>query len=571
MFFVMFYKSRLVIAILLSFVFVSVFPTPHFFAKSPKLKLKEYTFGKNQKFKVGFDGRNIIVYIRPRPGEGAFRFAAWTMRDWRNNFQKIRKYNKNKALQKGQFVRFPFKVLNDNMQSLVLQTLFPNDSGEENVWAHRVMFKGETISLIAGVFAIKEISASQIIQYNKLKHGGKYLGIGDVVNIPWEWVRPELNLKPVEVKEPLVVKEDQFGKKYAYYSIKKGESFYSSVIIRFTGRTLAEDVNNMADQLLKINRIKDERFIPVGMAVKIPLEWISEEYLVQQKPTPSEAVEEEPEKMAVSRDVPIHVIIDPGHGGKDPGAVWGTIKRKNRIYEDETVYDIALRLAAILKDRKYHVYMTLHDPNQPNPVDKMSITKDSDEVILVNPRYNIQNVKIGINMRILLVNHIYSTLRQKKVPANNIVLLSLHGDALHKSLQGATVYYPDARLRRESFAKRHRVYKIRKEYNPQIKYPIKANSRSAILSSKFGKTIIKTFKSKGLKTHSSFAVRGYYYRKGTRTLPGILRYSKVPTSVLVEVGNINNERDRKGFRSSAFRQKLALALADSIKTRFNQG
>ncbi len=568
----MYQKSRLIIEIVLICFFVSVVPTSDSYAKPARIKLKEYTFGKNQKFKVGFDGRKIIVYIRPRPGEGAFRFSAWTMRDWRNNYQKIKKYNNNKVLQKGQFVKFPFKVLNDQMQSLVLQTLFSNDSSEENAWAHRVMFKGETISLIAGVFAIKEVSASQIIQYNKLKRDGKHLGIGDVVNIPWKWVRPELNLKPIEVKKPLVVKRDQFGKKYAYYSIKKGESFYSSVIIRFTGRTLPEDVNDMADQLLKLNRIKDERFIPVGMAVKIPLEWIREEYLVRQKPIPSEELEEEePEKMAVVKDVPIHVIIDPGHGGKDPGAVWGTIKKKNRIYEDEIVYDIALRLAAILKGRNYHVHKTLHDPNQPNPVKKMALVKDSDEQILVNPRYNIQNVKIGINMRILLINHIYSTLRRKKVPANNIVLLSLHGDALHRSLQGVTVYYPDARLRRASFVKKQRVYKSRREYSPQLKYPTKENSRSAILSSKFGNTIIKTFASKGLKTHSSFAVRGYYYRKGIRTLPGVLRYSKVPTSVLVEVGNINNKKDRKGFRSSAFRQKLALALADSINARFNRG
>jgi N-acetylmuramoyl-L-alanine amidase len=540
-------------------------------AKPQKTRLKEYSFGRNQTFKVGFDGRNIVVYIRPKPGEGAFRFAAWTMRDWRNNYKKIEKYNNNKILQKGHFVRFPFKVLNDAMQSLVLQTLFSNDSSEESVWAHRVMFKGETISLIAGVFAKKEISARQIIRYNKLKRNGKHLGIGDTVNIPWKWIRPELNLKPIEVKKPLVVKIDQFGKRYAYYSIKKGESFYSSVIIRFTGRTLAEDVNDMADHLLKLNAIKDERFIPVGLAVKIPLEWISEEYLVKQRPTPSQPEKAEPEKMAVVKDVPVHVIIDPGHGGKDPGAVYGTIKEKNRIYEDETVYDIALRLAGILKRRNYHVYMTLTDPNQPKPVKKLAIVKDSDERILVHPNYNIQNVNIGVNMRILLVNDIYLKLRRKKVPANNIVLISLHGDALHRSLQGVTVYYPDARLRRESFSKKHRVYRKRQEYRSKYTFPIKANSRSAILSARFGKTIIKTFASAGLKTHSSFAVRGYYYRKGQRTLPGILRYSKVPTSVLVEVGNINNVKDRNGFRSNVFRQRLATALADSIKNRFNRG
>lgn len=565
--------------ILVFFIFTVAILFPNFsnpsyevFAGSKsKVKLKSYTFGDNQRFKVGFDGTKIIVFIRPRPGEGEFRFAEWTLRDWRNNFKNIRKYNKNRPPQKNQYIQFPFKALNDNMQSLVLQTLFPNDSGEEEEWAHRVVYKGETISLIAGVFAKNEISAQKIIKFNKLANEGRNLGVGDTVRIPWNWVREELNLKPIEVKKPLVIKRDQFGERFAYYTLKKGESLYSSVVIRFTGRTLADDVNRMADKLLVLNNIKDERFIPVGENIKIPPEWISEEYLVKQS-VQSEEIEKEiePEKMKVITSHPVHIIIDPGHGGKDPGAVFGKPNSTSRLFEDETVYDIGIRLASILKERNYSVHMTLQDPNQPKPVSKLAYIKDSDERILVNPLYQIDHVNIGINMRIFLINDIYQQLIRKKVPSGNIVLISLHGDALHKSLQGATVYFPDARLRKESFSKRHKVYRKRKEYKKRIRFPVRDNSRSAILSKAFGKGIIDTFKSSGIKTHSSFSVRGYYYRKGKRTLPGILRYSKIPTSVLVEVGNINNHKDRSGFRKPEYRQKLANALADSIQKRFSR-
>ena len=542
------------------------------FAGSKSVELKEYTFGDNQKFKVGFDGQDIIVYIRPRPGEGLFRFASWTLRDWRNNYQKIKKYNNNRVLQKGSYVRFPFSVLNDSLQGLVLQTLFPNDTSEEEEWAHRVVFKGETVSLIAGVFAKKSIPASKLVEYNELERGGRSLAIGDVVNIPWEWVREELNLKPIEVKEPLVVKPDRFGKKHAFYTIKKGESLYSSVVIRFTGRTLAEDVNRMANRLLALNDISDERYIPVGQEIKIPLEWISEEYLVKASIEPSEKeLPEEPESLKVRIDYPVHIIIDPGHGGKDPGAVHGREGSPDRLFEDETVYDIAMRLSDILKKRNYNVHLTLTDPDQPGPVNKLATVKDSDERVLVNPNYLINHVNISINMRIFLVNHIYQDLIRRKIPSNNILLISLHGDALHKSLQGATVYYPDARLRKESFRKRHSVYRRRKEFYPVIRFPVRENSRSALLSSSFGKEIIDTFQAAGLKTHRSFSVRGYYYRKGKRTLPGILRYSKVPTSVLLEVGNLNNYLDRKGFRDPGYREKLAKAIADSIHTRFSKG
>lgn len=542
------------------------------FAGSKSAELKEYTFGDNQKFKVGFDRQDIVVYIRPRPGEGLFRFASWTLRDWRNNYQKIKKYNNNRVLQKGSYVRFPFSALNDSLQGLVLQTLFPNDTSEEEEWAHRVVFKGETVSLIAGVFAKKSIPASKLVEYNELERGGRSLAIGDVVNIPWEWVREELNLKPIEVKEPLVVKPDRFGKKHAFYTIKKGESLYSSVVIRFTGRTLAEDVNRMANKLLVLNDISDERYIPVGKEIKIPLEWISEEYLVKVSIEPSEKeLPEEPESLKVRIDYPVHIIIDPGHGGRDPGAVYGREGSPGRLFEDETVFDIAMRLSDILKNRNYNVHLTLMDPDQPGPVNKLATVKDSDERVLVNPNYLINHVNISINMRIFLVNHIYQDLIRRKIPSNNILLISLHGDALHKSLQGATVYYPDARLRKESFRKRHSVYRRRKEFCPVIRFPVRQNSRSALLSSSFGKEIIDKFQAAGLKTHRSFSVRGYYYRKGKRTLPGILRYSKVPTSVLLEVGNLNNYLDRRGFKDPAYREKLAKAIADSIHIRFSKG
>lgn len=531
--------------------------------------LKKFTFGDKQKFKVGFRDGEIIVRIQPRPGEGLFRFASWTLKDWNNNYKKIQKFNNNRPLQKGVFVTFPFSELNANMQSLALQTLFEHDSSEEEGWAHRVLFEGETISLISGVFAKNEISAAKLIEYNKLKNNGKNLGIGDVVMIPWDWVREELNLKPVEVKEPLFVKVDQFGKPYAWYKIKKGESLYSSVVIRFTGRTLAEDVNEMAKQLLKLNNIDDERFIMAGSEIKIPLEWISEEYIRKKI---AEPLEKEPEEEVVKKPVKkgeaIHVIIDPGHGGVDPGATFGSIAKGDRIYEDETVYDIGLRLAKILKSSNFKIYITLVDPDQEKPIVTLAQKKDSDERVNVNPAYLIRSANVGINMRIFLINNIYNRLLKEKVPKENIILLSLHADALHKSLRGVSVYFPDARLRSHNFKLRHSIYRRRNEYAREIRFTGGENKFAAKASSAFGHNIVQTFKKSGLKAHTSFPVRGYYYRKGKRTLPGILRYSKIPASVLVEVGNLGNDEDRALFGNADFRQKVATALAESIQSHY---
>ena len=58
------------------------------------------------------------------------------------------------------------------------------------------------------------------------------------------------------------------------------------------------------------------------------------------------------------------------------------------------------------------------------------------------------------------------------------------------------------------------------------------------------------------------------YRRGKKTLPAVLRYSKVPTSVLVEIANLNNRHDRKDLLKSKARQRMAKAIANSVLKKF---
>ena len=546
-------------------------------AKKRKIEFQECIYGEGQKMRVGFSENTIWVQLQPRKGDGTYRFASWTMRDWKNNFNKIKKYNGNRPLRIEKYVTFPFHVLNSRIQGIALQALFSNDSQEEPGWTHRVLYRGETISLIAGVFAKLEIGASQLIAYNKLPNQGRSLKIGDEIVIPWRWIKTELNLRTFDIKAPLFVKKEKPREPYAYYRLLKGESVYSSVIVRFTGRTLANDVNELAASLMRLNRIRDARLIYAGTELKIPIEWISEEYLVQtimqsepeDKESSRELLDIEKPRPSTTADT-VHIILDAGHGGRDPGASF-KISGREMIFEDETVHDICLRIAKILEKGNYRIHFTLHDPDQKQPIRRLATKKDEDETLLVHPPYRIRSAKVGINMRIFLINSIYQKLRiREKVPPSNIVLISVHGDALHESLQGATVYFPDYRLRTSEFRLADRVYRRRREYQRTIEFPKWSNRISTKLSRNFGNDIIDTFKANGLKVHRSFAVRSYHYRRGVRTLPGVLRYSKVPISVLVEVGNLNNPSDREKLLQARYRQKIARTLVHSIKRHFGK-
>ncbi|NQU63748.1 MAG: N-acetylmuramoyl-L-alanine amidase, partial [SAR324 cluster bacterium] len=473
-----------------------IFPHKIHAARSKKSTLQEFTFGTRQKFRAGFDGRTIIVQFQPRPGDGMYAFARWILRDWKNRFKDIKKYNRNRPLLVNRYIQIPFKALNDEIQSMVLQAVFSNDSREEDGWAHRVLFTGETVSLIAGVFARDDIPPEKLIGHNDLNHQGKRLKKGDTIMIPWKWVKESLRLRPVSVREPLIMENKDYDSGHAYYLLQKGESVYSAVIVRFTGRTLAEDVNRMAEQLLKLNRIRNEHFIPVGTKLKIPIEWISEEYLIQQQSLAKVTTEvEEPDrKPVVRKDQPFHIILDPGHGGIDPGAIIGSKRKGYKIFEDETVYDISLRVADLLKNGNYVVHSTLVDPNQTKPVERLATKKDEDEYITVSPAYKLRNADTGINMRIFLVNSIYKKLIRKRVPKENILLVSLHGDALHSSLRGVTIYYPDHRLRADSFKLSQSVYRRRREFQRELKFKDRDNIKSARVSADFGKKVVEEFK-----------------------------------------------------------------------------
>ena len=590
---------------------------------------QEFIFNDEDVMRVRRANNSFEVLIKPRTGEGTYKMGKRVLDDWRNDHKKITKYNGNKPLYQHRFVPIPFWSLNDALQGAALKAMFPEDASGSGGWRHRVTYRWETVSLISGVFAKRDIGARHLIRHNKLRNQGRSLKIGDVVEIPWDWLREGLELQPLKVREPLLVKADSRGRRFAAYEMLSGDTIYSSVVARFTGRLLHEEVDRMARELLELNDINNARLIQAGQLVRFPLEWVSDEYLdlsggggtvtvaendyevehddeeeIQIKPPPvpppapdvhfkkmvpqivkksakaakkgkvkQAPIKKKKSKSKSSKNIvrakdQIHIILDAGHGGIDPGAVKGDPKKGDRVYEDDVVYDIVQRMLPELKKSGFVVHETVRDKNQSGPVKYLSEKVDRDEELLVSPRYDLGSARIGVNMRVFLVNYIYLKLRKQGVPSDQIVLISVHGDALHASLRGAMIYYPDRRVRSRAFGVIKSVYTKRQEYIRRVTFNKDDNQLSEKYSKELGKTLIHSFRDAKWVTHRNNTVRGYIIRRGKKSLPAILRYSKIPASILVEVANLNNSQDRRLVLDYRNRQKIADAMVNGLESHF---
>jgi len=223
--------------------------------------------------------------------------------------------------------------------------------------------------------------------------------------------------------------------------------------------------------------------------------------------------------LRINRDKTI--VIDPGHGGKDPGAV-GYKKYREKVI----VLQISKEVQRILKGRGYKVYMT----------------RSSDKFVKLGNRTKYANKK----------------------KAN--LFVSIHANAAKsKKANGIECYF----LSKSRTSKASRV-------------AAKENSADISAMNKYGKKSFLNFLSHyKILASNKLAIdlqRGIlgslnkYYKNvrdgGVREGPFWVLVGAQMPAVLVEVGFISNTKEAKRLVNTAYQKRLAMGIADGIERYF---
>jgi len=213
------------------------------------------------------------------------------------------------------------------------------------------------------------------------------------------------------------------------------------------------------------------------------------------------------------------IIVDPGHGGKDPGAIG-----RSGLMEKNVNLDISRKLAKLLRSEGIEVVMT----------------RNSDVFISLNRRTKIAN---------------------RQTPD---LFISVHANANHsRKMQGFEVYCITSTPNKDS----KRAASSASSLPPDIdKKNIvnSANLRRVLwdmvhTSNRADSIELSGLVSESMGRSSSARISGTKYANFY-----VLKNTQMP-AILVEVGYLSNSEEERSLKSSRYRQQVAEAINRGIK------
>ncbi|HKV09985.1 MAG TPA: N-acetylmuramoyl-L-alanine amidase [Thermoanaerobaculia bacterium] len=522
------------------------------------------------------DPEGIFLEAIPQSGEGMHAFARRLCGDSKFVPQLAEANGGSATLLAGMRYRIPMEILSREWQLKTVRALFPEDKGEADGWRHKVRGVGplerESLWQLSKWFTGTGENFRAIREYNELMDDD--VSRGTAVTVPSELLLPAFRaVLPVPEKPYLLEYGVDKDGEYAIYRLRPGEALYSSVVVRFTGRVFAADVNALAADIAKRSGIEDVTDIKIGYRVKIPFDVLQPEYLPEGHPKRKEYEASLRASAQFSNQVKarglsgITVILDPGHGGQDSGATL------SGVWESLHVYDIALRVKKILESHTAaRVHVTVKDGPEFRIPEADVLPFSRGHAVLTTPPYPIADAKVGVNLRWYLANSVYRKSLATDQDPQKVVFLSIHADSLHPSLRGAMAYIPAADMRGDKYGKNGAVYTSRREVQESqfVTFPWEARIKSEGLSRELAKQVIAAFQEGSLPVHPFKPVRDKIIRNDSAWVPAVLRYNSVPSKILLEVCNLANDEDRKLIQTRAYRQKVAEAIVRGLLAYYGQ-
>lgn len=236
---------------------------------------------------------------------------------------------------------------------------------------------------------------------------------------------------------------------------------------------------------------------------------------------------EAPQAGKAGRDRPIVIMLDPGHGGEDPGAIG-----KNKTREKDIVLQIARRLSALIK----------REPNM-----KVFMTRNED-------------VFIPLKVRVA---------KARKQRAD--LFVSIHADAFtNRAARGSSVFALSTKGATSNAAKflaqtqnaADAIGGVSKSGDRYLDHTMFDLLQTATVndSLKFGKEVLNRM-GKINRLHKNRVDQAGF---------AVLKAPDIP-SILVETAFISNLEEERKLRTSHFQQQVAESILAGIKAYFANG
>lgn len=221
------------------------------------------------------------------------------------------------------------------------------------------------------------------------------------------------------------------------------------------------------------------------------------------------------------------VVLDPGHGGVDPGAV-------GFVHEEEVVLEVALRTKKLLEARGVRVIQT----------------RTADRHLSANKATDLG-------------------LRAAMADSKRTLFVSIHANAAERAAQGIEVYYFGETIDQRLLSKA-----ILENGGGALGQRLTREAQSVaqrLMRDLIAQANLKFSEQLALKTLRSLVRETGAVSRGVHTAPFyVIRNARIP-AILVEIGFVNHLVEGKKLATSAYRQQLANGLAGGIMAFLNSG